>query len=174
MTLTLYECKPMDARISEKQCKKNRAMQDNPAIGIMKDSRCKGCAGLGEPTKINVEEIAMGTKGKSCIADGCTTASWKHGYCWKHHPDHAANKKYACADKQAIRDIHKAAVVTFTDDQVRVIEPVVASNHEIHVVNLIDVFKQKQAAELDVFICELSKLTEPVDKLLYAYQMVKI
>jgi excinuclease UvrABC ATPase subunit len=170
--MTLYECKPMMAKISKAQCMRNRSQRDDHGSNKMADARCKSCAGVGEPTKIDTQEIIeTATKNKPCkmASEGCKAFSWKAGYCWKHHPDHVANKKAACADKQIIRDIHKAAepVVTFTDDQVRITEPKV-SGHEIHCVNLIEVFKQKQAAELDVFICELSKLSDPVDKLMFA------
>ena len=201
MTLQLYECKPMNARISKAQCKTNRTMTDNLSIGIMKDARCKGCPGLGEPTLIDLEEITeMATnKNKPCVKadDGCKALAWKQGYCWKHHPDHMANKKAACADKQATRDIHKVdaakTVEVFTDvfteagwvkggtlyteppPSPPVTEPLPpVTDHESHIINLIDVFKAKQAAEFDMFCCELSKLTEPVDKLLYAYQVVKV
>ncbi len=119
----------------------------------------------------------MATKHKPClmVGEGCKAHAWKQGFCWKHHPSHAKNKVDACADKQAIRDIHKAAITgpALNEWEVGVIDHQV-SDHEIHIVNLVDVFKQKQAAELDLFICELSKLAEPYDKLMFAYKAVNV
>ena len=121
MTLTLYDCTPMDARISQAQCKKNRGMSDNLAIGIMKDHRCKGCPGLGEPTTIALEGV-MGTKNKPCVSEGCTRASWMGGFCWKHHPDHVANKAAALQsslDKNAKEQTKLSDRVTLFEERLR-------------------------------------------------------
>jgi hypothetical protein len=146
----------------------------------MRDVRCNGCPGLGEPTEINVEKIIdmAINKNKPCIkvTEGCKALAWKQGYCWKHHPDHVANKKAACADKQAIRDIHKATVAEQIAEhegwEVIVAEPQV-SDHEIHVINLLQVFKSKQAAELAIFANKLSQIEEPYDKLMFVYKEVQ-
>ena len=110
--IELFECLPMSAKISLKQCAHNRKQADDHRTGKMADIRCVGCAGLGESTIIDSGEIMAN---KHCSEKGCDTVSWKQGFCWKHHPDHVANKKAACADKQAIRDIHKAALVQIED-----------------------------------------------------------
>ena len=65
-----YRCEPMNALISKEQCKTNRHMKDNLTIGVLKDWRCKSCAGLGEAVSINVGGLVdMSTK--KCSIDGC-------------------------------------------------------------------------------------------------------
>jgi hypothetical protein len=144
----------------------------------MRDVRCNGCPGLGEPTEINVEEITeMATnKNKPCVkvAEGCKALAWKQGFCWKHHPDHVANKKAACVDKQEIRNIHKAAA---TPEQEliadwEVIESTTrsASTYEVGTINLLQMFRQKREADLNAEMQELSDdlaaLPEPFDQMI--------
>lgn len=121
--IELFECGPMMAKISRKQCEHNRKQCDDHSGGRMADARCKGCAGLGAALIINPEGIMAK---RCCSEKSCSTVSWKGGFCWKHHPDHLANKKAACADKQAIRDIHKKelqSVTTIIEQAARVQVP---------------------------------------------------
>lgn len=48
MSVELYECKPLAARITVAQCEKNRSRQTNLLTGVPKMFACQGCAGLGE------------------------------------------------------------------------------------------------------------------------------
>jgi len=123
----------------------------------------------------------MATKNKPCLlaSDGCKAFAWKQGYCWKHHPDHVANKAAACADKQAIRDIHKAAEIPLPCNDVLVAEewqviecepPPPVTGCEIHIINLLQVFRQQREAQLEQELAELDgdlkALAEPYDKMI--------
>lgn len=78
--IELFECGPMMAKISRKQCEHNRKQCDDHSGGRMADARCKGCAGLGAAIIINPEGI-MAAK---CKVVGCTKAVQKQGMCKAH------------------------------------------------------------------------------------------
>ena len=171
--MKLFECTRLSAKINEIACKTNRQR------GVF---ACDKCPGLGAEVKVNTEETGMPkVERKECNEPGCITKAWMGEFCWKHHPQHAENKKAACEDKAEIRQIHKraevlaveeacdkSAAIKFESEQVRV------SDHELHVINLIEVFKAKQAAELAAFSNQLSQLTEPYDKLMFTFKAVQI
>jgi hypothetical protein len=50
--------------------------------------------------------------------------------------------------------------------------PVTEPKSDIHSIDLIDLFKQRQLEELDAFVRELQKLPTPFEKLQYAYQVL--
>jgi len=57
--IELFECVPLSARISQAQCKINRARQDDHKTGTFAVIACKGCKGLGSSTVIDIEEVVV-------------------------------------------------------------------------------------------------------------------
>ena len=173
--MIVQECERLRANINSHACKVNR--QRNVFA-------CKGCPGLGAQIKIDTQPIIDREEGKPVAKnpifkeEGCTTTSWKGGYCWKHHPENLFKKglvKKSVAPVE-IEELEEAAVIeSYPNPPVKEIEPdPPVTDHEVHVVNLIDVFKQKQAAELAAFSNRLSEIKDPVAKLLFTYEAVQI
>lgn len=119
----------------------------------------------------------MGTKNKPCDEPGCNTLSWKSGKCWKHHPENIAKKSVAPLVKpavQAARDHVTEALFGEREAVKQVIESPPVTEHEVHIVNLMDVFRQRQAAELVAFAEKIGAITDPVEKLLFTLKAVQI
>lgn len=157
--IELFECVPMMAKISKKQCAYNRKQMDDHGGERLADARCRKCAGLGVAVTIDPEEIiVMATmKNKACklVGEGCTSLAWKAGYCWKHHPDHVANKKEACEVKQAIRDIHKKAPAIIADaSDPKKVEAMAAAARVAAHVEAAAVVQVKEIVQASASVCE--------------------
>lgn len=157
----LRRCAALCANITEQQCKINK-----------KSGRvfsCDSCKGL--------EETDMT---KKCNEPDFSNINWKAGKCYRHHPENIAKK-----EALEIRKIYKeSAEVKPLPVIIECADPgagssyeakplPVASDHEIHIVNLMNVFRQKQAAELDAFAARLGQITDPVEKLLFTLKAVQ-
>ncbi len=117
---------------------------------------------------------------KKCNEPDCTNINWKSGKCYRHHPDNIA--KRTSVEVPVIRstpnDADKLAEVLKPVKTPSITESPITetkiSDAEIHIVNLIYVFKQKQEAELTAFSEHLSSITDPVEKLLFTLKAVQI
>ena len=126
-------------------------------------------------------------KNPICKEEGCTTTSWKGGYYWKHHPENLwkkglvknLEKPVAPVAPVEIEELEEAAVIeSYPDPPVKTEstpepDPPV-TDHEVHIVNLIDVFKQKQAAELAAFTEKIGSFTDPYEKMMFTLKAVQI
>lgn len=159
--MILYECERLSARISQAQCERNRSRVDNFANDVLAVNSCRGCSGLGAAVKIDVEGLSM--TAKKCSVQGCTRQAQISGKCKSHH------------NGTPQRNIKSPAFVAdVVGESAPVIAEVPVSDHEIHVVNLVELFKAKQQEELEAFITTLSSLAaEPLKKLEYAYWQVR-
>ncbi len=114
---------------------------------------------------------------KKCNEPDCLNINWKSGKCYRHHPENISKKNSVAVP--VIR-----STPTDSDKLAEVMKPVKTppipatetkiSDAEIHIVNLIYVFKQKQEAELTAFSEHLSNITDPVEKLLFTLKAVQI
>lgn len=190
-TQTLYRCERMDAFITQRTCDANRQRVDDLKNDIMAPGNCKGCPGLQQEA-IDMAKNYRGTC-PTCKRPDVLLIS-KNGDCHRCYKREQAGQdpngttrampSAPVKTDKAIRtypqrpNLQSGALSETTRDGEAlapglIVNPVPAvTDSEIHIVNLIDVFKQKQAADLDVFICELSKQPDPYSKLMYAFQRV--
>lgn len=157
--MILYECERLSARISQEQCQKNRKRVDNFANDVLAVNSCRGCSGLGAPVKIDVEGLSMAAK--VCSVEGCVKRAQKAGKC-KAHLNGTTPRR---TRNPFVMPVPKS-------DPVTVIVAPAVSSHELHIVNLLELFKQKQADEFDCFVKQLDGITEPMARLRFAYERV--
>ena len=185
-------CERMNAYLTEQQCKSNQ-----------KSGRyisCSGCPGLGGEIEMSKahrgtcplckrEDVLLISKNGECHR------CYKRGAKRQNPLDTNRPMPAAPAKKEKKVDVHiqpkidhKAVCIEsikpkIDNKSIRIPPPEVTApalkvetaftEQEIHIINLIDVFKQKQAAELEEFIMDLSKQPSPYEKLMFAYGKVK-
>lgn len=96
MSIELFECERLRARITRRQCEVNKVGQSpagkKPAIAAM--FACVGCPGLGHISQ-KVEVAEMGTHRSVCKETGCTKYQVKGGFCWNHAKSNGINPSEA-------------------------------------------------------------------------------
>jgi hypothetical protein len=201
MDIELFECAPLAAKISKVQCEKNRARKEDTNRGIWGVKACEGCAGLGNKLEsVEVKEMAKVCSVKGCtkMAQG-----GKNGMCKAHFSGNtprpvrrdvvasecsdkplitaAQVKQYSGASSDFITTVGRKDPVTTSAEKsalidkmcVPIIPAVAATLYEVHVTNLVELFKAKQQAELELLLSTLSSLdSEPLKKLEYALGQV--
>ena len=108
---------------------------------------------------------------KYCDEPGCGNVAWQHMKCWKHHPTHVAKREAKLAEAKPVSETIDESG---SQQQSMAATDPVATDHEHHVVNLLELFKSKQAAELEAFSGKLSQLVNPIERLTFALQAVQI
>lgn len=143
--MELLECKPLSARISRTTCESNKKR------GTF---ACEKCDGL-----LNKNESSVSNK-TVCNIRGCEKWAQIKGMCKTHYNKSLLQRTSALDDATERKEVVSLTVCGTPLPAV--------SQHEKHIVNLLDMFKQKQAADLVNFAEKLSALKTPSEKLKFA------
>lgn len=160
--IELFECIPLAARISKRQCETNRKRVDNHMTGTFALAACKGCRGLGAAVDIDVEvgEMAL------CIIKGCTKKAQIQGQCKSHfHGTTPRTPRAALTSGQA--KVEQGFDVV--DDSgwvqpVMVQAPVVPSVQEISSIDYIAFLRQLFDAKVEEWVAELNSAANPKER----------
>lgn len=163
-TVKLFRCERLSASITKGQCLINR-----------KSGRvlsCDKCAGLGEEVQI------MATHNTKCVVDGCEKFRVLGDMCTKHGKE-AGREKGPKPTPEELAEIRKRQCQKMLEaKRERGLIPVKQSpsetDHELHIVNLIEIFKQKQIADLETFIGKLSEIDDAYEKLKFTLDAVQV
>lgn len=111
--IELFDCIPMNARITQAQCEKNRTRKDNVMIDVLYDARCSKCAGL-----IKSEVSAM----PICKVDGCTKHVQKLGKCKAHLNGTEPRRSYIRKPDGNVANVANVVNVSAAADEIKNID----------------------------------------------------
>lgn len=154
--IELFECIPMNARISHKQCEYNRRQRDDHAGGKMADARCKACPGLGKSIKIELEEQSMAN---ICKVDGCTKHVQRSGKCKAHLN---GSEPRASVFKNAPKGINAAEVLP--EYQVKEVDVVLPELDEITNIDYLAYMRQQFDQKFEEFATDLNSARTPYER----------
>jgi hypothetical protein len=152
--IELMNCIPMNARITQIQCDKNRTRKDNGMIDVLYDHRCTGCAGL-------VADTTGDDMAKICKVEGCTKTAQQQGKC-KAHLNGTEPRKSVFKNRVNVSDIQNAETLP----PVRVdVKPVMVSGaEEIRNIDYMAFMRQKFDEKFEEWATELNTARTPYER----------
>lgn len=149
-----YRCEALSAFLTVDQCQVNKMRKDNPQFDVWAVAACKDCPGV-----VHIHNFGgdMAKKANLCSVPGCEKYVQRAGKCKAHLNGTDPRRSVPRPQNKSVQ----------SDAPVPV-----PSNHESHIVNLLELFKQKQQTDLEEFLENLGNIHDSKARLAYAFERV--